>query len=104
MLLDAAAKGDAARARAALLHGAAEVDARNSKGETALILAAAGGHMDVVQLLKNAKADPFAIGQDNLTARGRAEKAGHDRVASALKAYEEFCTKECDDSDFFSSD
>lgn len=104
MLLDAAAKGDAARVRSFLLHSAAEVDVRNRKGETALILAAAGGHMDVVQILKNVHADPFAIGQDNLTARGRAEKAGHCRVASALKAYEEFCKKEFDESEYFSSD
>jgi ankyrin repeat protein len=104
MLLDAAAKGDSARVRSLLLHSGAEVDVRNSKGETALILAAAGGHMDVVQILKNAHADPFALGQDNLTASGRAKEAGYDRVASALKAYEGVCTKECAELETFNSD
>ncbi len=104
MLLDAAAKGDSVKVRSLFLHSGAEVDARNSKGETALILAAAGGHMDVVQMLKGLHANPFALGQDNLTAKGRAEKAGHDRVASALKAYEEFCARQCDELELVSSD
>jgi len=86
-LLAAAAKGSCRGIRSAV-RGCADTDARNTKCETALILAAAGCHMRAVRLLIKLKADPFAVAQDDFTARGRAEKAGRGKMAAVLKAYE----------------
>jgi ankyrin repeat protein len=94
-LLSAAAKGDVISLRSILRSsvigvdaGTIDVDTFNSKGETPLIVAAAGGHVAVIFELMYVNASPFAAGQDNLTARGRAEKAGHDDVVCILTKYE----------------
>ena len=56
-LMIAAENGDLNRVREQLEKGV-DVNARSQSGHTALILAAAAGHLAVVQALLNAKADP----------------------------------------------
>ena len=56
VLIAAATRGDAAAVRTLLANGA-DVNAKTSKGETALMLASAKGHLDVVKALLAAKAD-----------------------------------------------
>ena len=48
----AAAHGDLETVRA-LIEGKADLNAKTSNGKTALMLATAAGHQDVVQLLKS---------------------------------------------------
>jgi ankyrin repeat protein len=58
-LLTAAAKGDAAGVRDALQGGAA-LEARDGRGRTALLLAAAADHVETAEVLVKAGADPDA--------------------------------------------
>ncbi|MEV0597068.1 ankyrin repeat domain-containing protein [Nonomuraea cavernae] len=59
-LLTAAVTGDAAAVREAVIEGA-DVDARDSRGRTALLLAVAADHVEVAQILVSAGADPDAL-------------------------------------------
>lgn len=61
----------------ALLPGVSDVDARNNRNETALLLAAGGGHLEVVQLLLGHSADPNLADVDLDTPLHRAAKNGH---------------------------
>ncbi|XP_030025726.2 LOW QUALITY PROTEIN: protein phosphatase 1 regulatory subunit 12B [Manduca sexta] len=84
-LLEAAARGDAARL-ASLLHAdCSEIDVVDENGCTALQRAAADGHVEVVQLLLQHGADPNK--QDNLhgnTAAHEAAWKGYSRCVSLL--------------------
>jgi hypothetical protein len=97
-LLAAAVLGSKSGVKDALQQGA-ELDAQNTKGETALILASIRGFMNVVSFLKQARANPLLRDQDNFTALERAEaaraketnetkKADYLLIAQALEAYE----------------
>lgn len=59
-LLTAAAAGDAAAVREAVMEGA-NLEARDGQRRTALLLAAAADHVDVAQILVAAGADPDAL-------------------------------------------
>lgn len=70
-----------------LLDRGVKVDARSRDGTTALALAAAMGHRDLVALLLERGADPsLRTGKAQLTAEDRARKAGHVEVAGLLAA------------------
>lgn len=60
--------------------------------------------MNVLEALQRLDANPFALDEDNLTARERAKNAGHGHIASALETYEEKWKKEHEDPDYVSSD
>ena len=62
----------------------ADVEAQDEQGATALIVAAKGGHNNVVVELLNAGADVEAQDEGGATALIVAAKAGHDRVISIL--------------------
>jgi hypothetical protein len=87
LLFHAAAKGGADAARTAIQYNA-DVDARDFRNETPLMRASAAHHVGVVKTLIKFRADPFALDDDNLTARGRLETAkGLTGIVRALKKY-----------------
>ena len=59
--------------------GAANVDAVDEDGETALMLASLGGHLDSVQYLYERKADVNVCGKFG-TAMHRAASGGHTEI------------------------
>lgn len=73
----------------ALANGA-DLEARSSFGRhesmTPLMLAAAGGHREVVELLVEAGADPSARSESGGTAATLAAEAGHPDVAALLRS------------------
>jgi ankyrin repeat protein len=64
-----------------LLAAGAEVDHASNDGETALILAAQGGHVEVIQALVTAGADPHRANNSGHTPLAAAE---HEAAAQAL--------------------
>jgi uncharacterized protein len=72
--------GDAEAVRR-LLRSGANVNARNRRGQTALMLAAHHGHREIVDLLVGAGADLNVTAKYNLTALMLAIVAGHATVA-----------------------
>jgi ankyrin repeat protein len=63
------------------------VNAREQRyGDTALMWAAAAGHVDVVRLLIEAGADVRAVDDEGVTALHLARANGHTEVAAALLA------------------
>lgn len=81
----AAREGDAPALRAQLAAGA-NVDARDRHGQTALMLAALGGHLDAVEVLIAAGANLDATAKFGLSATMLAVVNGHAPVARALAA------------------
>jgi uncharacterized protein len=69
-----------------LLDSRARVNARDEKGETVLMCAAAAGAAASVSLLLQAGADPRVASPDGRTAEQWAESAGHADIAALLKA------------------
>ena len=65
-----------------------EVDARSKNGQSPLVLAAAGGHEEVVETLLRAGADADAKDRDGLTPLHCAALEGHPRVVEALRQAE----------------
>jgi ankyrin repeat protein len=69
-----------------LLAGGFPPDLRNSSdGSTALMWAANGGHIQIVQALLDAGADPTLRDNSGWTAIEAAEMAGHDDIAAILR-------------------
>lgn len=64
----------------------AEVDARNERNETPLIIAARHGQGEVVKLLLSRGAEVDAMNLQGATALSRAAEAGHDQVVKLLLA------------------
>lgn len=58
-----------------------------SSGQTALIGAAKGGHLDIVKLLYSHRADPGRTDNAGKTARDHADESGHEEVVEFLKAF-----------------
>ena len=79
----AAYKGNAAKVSAALKRGA-NINAKDDKGQTALMLASSNGHAKVVGLLLQDGANPNAETSDGKTALIWAEHKGHKQVAKIL--------------------
>jgi len=79
----AAREGDA-RGLAALLAAGADVDARDSHGQTALMLAAHAGHLEAVRTLVAAGAELDVAGKFGLTAMMLAVVGAHPSVAELL--------------------
>lgn len=84
-LVEAATEGDDALVRERLDGGAAP-DARNEKGQSALAMAAARGHTDVVQLLLDFGADPNGAGSDPSPARAACTTASGECLRLLLAA------------------
>ncbi len=62
----------------------AEVDSRDRKGQTALMLAARGGHSDVVRALTQAGADKDVVDREGMKAWMHAGANGHAEVMETL--------------------
>jgi ankyrin repeat protein len=62
----------------------AEVNARDSEGETALMAASAGGHRDIVQKLLSKGAQVNAKSKPGVTALMYASLSGHREVVQLL--------------------
>ena len=69
-----------------LLDAKADLNARNSDGATALIVASENGHADVVRVLLDAKADVNAKDNYGGTAPMLASQSGHADVVRVLLA------------------
>jgi ankyrin repeat protein len=81
---EAAAKSGDVAALSAMLEAGADPDARDSRGQTALMLASHGGHTDAVRALIDAGADLDHRAKFGLTATMLAVVAGHEAVAGLL--------------------
>lgn len=84
-LLQAARGGHAEAVKSILASGRADVNGKDERGDTPLIVAARAGHDDVVQALLVAKADPNAKNDGGQTALTLAAAGGHDEVIRLLK-------------------
>lgn len=84
-LLQAARGGHAEAVKSILAGGKADVNGRDERGDTPLIVAARAGHDDVVQALLVARADPNAKNDEGQTALSLAAAGGHDEVIRLLK-------------------
>jgi ankyrin repeat domain-containing protein 17 len=62
----------------------AHLEAANKRGQTALWLAAHHGHLDCVQTLCAASADPDAVDARKLSCLGAAFRKGHLKVVKYL--------------------
>jgi len=80
---DAIKRGDIQRVRDLLDRGA-DVDARDSHGQTALMLAAHAGHREIVEVLIARRANLNATAKYGLSALMLALVAGHTQVAGLL--------------------
>jgi hypothetical protein len=85
-LQKAAFSGDAALVEAALECTHTNLDAPNAEGQTALIIAAGRGHVQVARALADAGADLDATDANGHTAWQVATAAGHAAVATVLQA------------------
>ena len=65
-----------------------ETDYGNYQAMTPLMMASAGGHPRVVELLLEAGADPTARDESSATPRKLAEDAGHTEVVALLEQHE----------------
>jgi ankyrin repeat protein len=63
------------------------VNARNSQGDTALIVASKYNHLRIVKFLLANDADPNARNRENKTALFYASKLGHDEIARQVLSY-----------------
>ncbi len=70
---------------ALLLEKKAPADARDRDGSAPLHLAAAGGHLQVVELLLAAGANPSGKNREGLTAADLAERGDHRAVKKRLE-------------------
>jgi thioredoxin-related protein len=70
----------------ALINAGVNINKRNAGGQTALMLAAAGGRADIVKLLLKAGARPDINDYEGFSAADRAAQNGFDLLASQLKA------------------
>jgi ankyrin repeat protein len=80
-----AVRYDQRDALAALLEGGADVNARDAKGDTPLMYAAAYGKVDAAKTLLNHKADPDATDKSGKNAVSLAEAAGFSEVARVIR-------------------
>jgi ankyrin repeat protein len=81
----AAKQGDATSLRSQILAGA-DLDSKDRFGQSALMLAALGGHFAAVQVLLAAGANPDVTAKFGLSALMLAVINGHEPVARALAA------------------
>ena len=80
----AARDGDVETAKALLVQAAMDVDARDTAGRTALYEAADRGHLDVVEALLGAGADPTLAERNGMTPAFRAAARGDQKAAKLL--------------------
>jgi ankyrin repeat protein len=85
-LIAAAEKGDAAQMMTALENGA-NVDTRDARQLTPLLIASLEGHADVVEVLLNKGSDPKLTDKYGGTAMHRAAFQGRDEVIKVLLAH-----------------
>ena len=81
---EAAAKNGDVAALSSMLEAGTDPNARDSHGQTALMLAAHAGHGEVVRALINAGADPDRSAKFGLTATMLAVVSGHEAIATML--------------------
>ena len=84
LLIDAAIRGDLKSLRAALAQGI-HPDAKDNDGDTALMLAAYNGHVDIVAALLEAKADLWIKDRGGKTATDLAVSKGNVEVVRLLE-------------------
>jgi len=82
-LMEAASRGHTGAAFW-LCEARADIDARNSHGDTALIMAAYNGRLSTVQMLIGQRANPMIVGDGGMNALQAASANGHVRVAEFL--------------------
>lgn len=70
-----------------LLERGHDVNERDSRGRTALMIAAAEGHVAVCRALLNAGADPVLVTADGRDALGFASEQGRDGVVALVRSY-----------------
>lgn len=68
------------------IHQGVPIDARDSAGRTALMLAAANGQTATVQKLLALGANPALVDHEGLSAARRARQLGHARIADVIEA------------------
>jgi ankyrin repeat protein len=83
-IISAAAEGASCQDLRLLIRAGADVDAVTRKGDTALIMAAAAGNVDVVEALAVARADVNHVGWRGETAMIVAAQAGHVECVRTL--------------------
>jgi len=83
-LLEAAARGDAARVRALVQMNAASINSRDTSGRTALLLAVLHRHESVVRALLEGGADPNISDADGRTPLAVARDQNELPVTEAL--------------------
>jgi len=87
-LMKAVSRGDASHV-GALLGGGVDVNAKDAFGNTALIFAAVGGHLEVAKTLLARGADAQAQNQVGLNASAGASNRGHEQIVQLLAAFSE---------------
>ncbi len=84
-LRDAARTGNAREVERLVAQGT-PVDARDSAGRTALMIAALHGHMAAVQALLALGAQTALVDGEGLTAAQHARRQGHSGIADLIEA------------------
>jgi len=67
-----------------VFHSGAFVNARNSRGDTALHIAAYRGHVDIIMTLLRAKADVSIRNEKGKTPQQEALEGGHRQIAENI--------------------
>ena len=84
-LIDASEAGELAIVQKLLKEGAS-VNAKSGRGKTPLMFAAAEGQLEVIEVLLEYGADPFAVDLDGDPAANHAAQNDHPEAESRLRA------------------
>jgi len=79
---------------ASLINDGADINARDGKGRTALMLAASDGRFSLVKLLTESKADPEVKDSSNFKAMDYAVTQNHQDCARLIENHEQLVERE----------